>query len=237
MATAGPAGSARDRLLLAAAELIHGARGDEVSTRAICERAGVQAPTLYHHFGSKQGLHDAVVTHGFKRFLAERSASAEGGASDPLDDIRDGWDLHVRFGIEHPYFYTLIYGRAIPSRPCGVVADVEAMILATLQRAARERRLRVAPEQAAREILAASTGVVLTLIAQPAGAVDRSLSDDVRDAILARIATPDEQTARPGEAPVAAAAIALTAALADDPAALSEGEATLLREWLRRLSA
>src|SRR5215218_1387925 len=182
-ATPGTEGSPRDRLLHAAAELLDAAQGAEVSTRSICERAGVQAPTLYHHFGSKRGLEDAVVAHGFKRFLAERAEI--GGAGDPLDDIREGWDLHVRYGLENPYFYGLIYGRVIPGKPCGVVAEVEAMILAALQPAARSGRLRVAPERAAREILAASTGVVLTLITQPHA--DLALSVDVRDAVLARI--------------------------------------------------
>ena len=105
----------RDRLLLAAAELLEAAQGAEVSTRAICQRAGVQAPTLYHHFGSKRGLEDAVVTHGFKQFLSERAEL--GGDGDPIDDIRMGWDLHVRYGLENPYFYGLIYGRVIPGKP------------------------------------------------------------------------------------------------------------------------
>jgi AcrR family transcriptional regulator len=228
--------SARDRLLLAAAELMDAAQGAEVSTRAICERAGVQAPTLYHHFGSKQGLQDAVITHGFKQFLAERAASADRATTDPIGDIRDAWDLHVRYGLENPSFYTLIYGRAVPGQPCGVVAEVEAMILEALQPVARARRLRVAPERAAREILAASTGVVLTLIAQPPGEVDLSLSDDVRDAILERITTTPRRKANHHGAPLASAAIALDAALAEDAAPLSDGETTLLREWLRRLS-
>jgi AcrR family transcriptional regulator len=218
-----PDASPRDRLLLAAAELLEAAQGAEVTTRAITDRAGVQAPTLYHHFGSKRGLEDAVVTHGFKQFLAEREAG--GGASDPLDGLREGWDLHVRYGLEHPYFYGLVYGRAIPGQPCGVVAEVEAMILRALQPAARAGRLRVAPEQAAREILAASTGVVLTLITQPEG--DLSLSDEVRDAVLARIVT------APG--PVSEAAAALDAVLGQSE--LSEAETALLREWLRRLTA
>jgi len=229
--------NARDRLLLAAAQLMDAAQGAEVSTRAICERAGVQAPTLYHHFGSKQGLQDAVITHGFKQFLAERAASADGATTDPIGDIRDAWDLHVRYGLENPSFYTLTYGRAVPGQPCGVVAEVEAMILEALQPVARARRLRVAPERAAREILAASTGVVLTLIAQPPEHVDLSLSDDVRDAILERITTTPRRAVKDDGAPLASAAIALDAALADDPAPLSDGEATLLREWLRRLTA
>jgi AcrR family transcriptional regulator len=210
---------ARDRLLTAAAELLDAAQGAEVSTRAITERAGVQAPTLYHHFGSKRGLEDAVLTHGFKRFLSER----EGLGGDPIEDIRRGWDLHVRYGLEHPAFYGLIYGRVTPGEPCGVVAEVEAMILRALQPAAAAGRLRVTPERAAREILAASTGVVLTLITTGA---DPSLSEDVRDALLARITT--------SGGPVADAAATLDAALGNDD--LSPAETALLREWLRRLA-
>ena len=215
-----PSPDARDRLLTAAAELLDAAQGAEVSTRAITERAGVQAPTLYHHFGSKRGLEDAVVTHGFKRFLGDREAAGSGG--DPIEDIRRGWDLHVRYGLEHPSFYALIYGQVTPGKPCGVVAEVEAMILRALQPAATAGRLRVPAEQAAREVLAASTWVVLTLITTGA---DPSLSEDIRDALLARLVT--------AQGPVAEAAAALDAVLGD--AALSPGELTLMREWLRRL--
>jgi len=215
-----PSPDARDRLLTAAAELLDAAQGAEVSTRAITERAGVQAPTLYHHFGSKRGLEDAVVTHGFKRFLAEREAAGE--RSDPIDDIREGWDLHVRYGLENPSFYGLIYGRAVPGKPCGVVAEVEAMILRALEPAARAGRLRVPAERAAREILAASTGVVLTLITS---GEDESLSREVREAVLGRIVT------APG--PLAEAAEALDAALGQS--ALSAAESALMREWLGRL--
>jgi AcrR family transcriptional regulator len=234
-ATADPA-AARDRLLLAGAQLLEEAEGGEVSTRAICERAGVQAPTLYHHFGSKQGLLEAVVSHGLRQFLARRRAEAT-GPRDPIADLREGWDDHIRFGLENPNFSALIYGRVIPGRPCGVVADVEAMILETLRPAAREGRLRVAPEQAAAQIVAASSGVVMALITQPAGEVDLALSDAVRDAVLARITvTPGPDDAQRTEPSVPAAAIALAAALDDDPAALSAGETVLLREWLARLA-
>src|ERR1700730_1405707 len=231
--------SPKDRLLLAASDLLDSGEGGEVSTRAICERAGVQAPTLYHRFGNKQELLDAVITHGFNRFLADRADQDPGDAEDPLDDIREGWNLHVSYGLENPNFYKRLYPRTVPGPPCGVVSQVEQMILRTLQSAAARGRLRVPPEQAAREILAASTGVVLTLIAQPSDAIDLSLSERVRDAILDRITTPvgREQSLAKRDAPLASAAISLSTALAQSPRALSEGETALMQEWLARLSA
>jgi AcrR family transcriptional regulator len=235
--------SARDRLLVAGAHLLDEAGGGEVSTRAICELAGVQAPTLYHHFGSKQGLLDAIVSHGFRQFLAARAAYATpGDGEDPIADIREGWDSHVQFGLEHPAFYAAIYGNVVPGRPCGVVAEVEAMILAALEPAARRGRLTVSPAEAATEILAASSGVILTLITRPAGTADLGLSHRVRDAVLAGITvapdSEDGEAVRHATAPSpASAAIALAAALDDAPAALSEPETALLRDWLTRLAA
>src|ERR1700752_1397331 len=85
----------RDRLLLAATQLLDEAAGGPVSTREITQRAGVRAPTLYHHFGSKQALLDAVVSHGFKEFLQSRRQSDSAG--DALADVRAGWDSHVAF--------------------------------------------------------------------------------------------------------------------------------------------
>ena len=78
---------------------------------------------------------------------------------------------------------------------------------------------------------------MLTLITQPPDEVDLSLSDDVRDAILDRVTTTRRRKANHDGASLAAAAIALDAALTQDPATLTGSEAALLREWLRRLSA
>src|ERR1700738_4335963 len=95
-------GQTRDRLLLVAAELMHESGEPTVSTRAVCERAGVEAPTLYHHFGSKQGLIDAVIQHGFNQYV-----SPDPTYDSAVDPSRDGsrrWDRHVRFGLENPRF-------------------------------------------------------------------------------------------------------------------------------------
>jgi AcrR family transcriptional regulator len=234
------AGEARDRLLLAAAQLLDAADGEPISTRAICDRAGVRAPTLYHHFGDKQGLLDAVINHGFKQFLGARRGQSE--PHDPIGDIRDAWDNHVQFGLAHPNFYTAIYGRVQPGQPCGVIEGVKAMILEALRPAARQGRLRVPPTNAAEQVLAASVGVTLSLITQPPERVDLRLSDQVRDALLASLTTapPPGESAGASEGTgrtVATAAVALASALDEDGTALSPAELALFREWLARLNA
>jgi AcrR family transcriptional regulator len=231
-----PTATARDRLLVAAADLLDAAGGADVPTRAVCDRAGVQAPTLYHHFGSKQGLLDAVISHGFRQFLTDHPG--DNTDADPVAVIRAGWDRHIQFGLENPNFYVRIYGRSVPEQPCGVVSEVEAMILSALEPAAAAGRLRVAPDRAARQILAASTGVVLTLISQPAAERDDDLSAAVRDAIMASVTTrfADDGGERTEPRSLASTAIALNEGLRQAPSSLSPTELALLRDWLGRLA-
>lgn len=180
--------STRDRLLLAGAELLERAEGSTVSTRAITEKAGVQAPTLYHHFGSKQALLDEVVSHGFRRFLeSDPSPADEAGR---ISAVARAWDTHVRFGVKHPGFYAHIYARVEPGYRCGLVAVVEQMLLDALQQT--RSLLTVSPGEAAKMILAASTGVTMTLISELDGDPDWQLSERVRDALLASITAPSD---------------------------------------------
>src|ERR1700682_3099362 len=179
------AGQTRDRLLLAAAELMHESGEPTVSTRAVCERAGVEAPTLYHHFGSKQGLIDAVIQHGFNQYVEPEPA--QDSARDPIAAIRHGGDRHVCFGLDNPRFYALLYGNVERGRPCAITSPALARLTDLLAVAAKTGRLRVAPAEAAAQLLAANVGVTLSLIAQPPDATDLSLSDRVRGAALARV--------------------------------------------------
>ncbi|MFI2380223.1 TetR/AcrR family transcriptional regulator [Streptomyces sp. NPDC018964] len=215
--------NARDRLLLAAAELLESA--GTVSTRAVCERAGVQAPTLYHHFGSKQGLIDAVANHGFTQYTAVESSG------DPLGDLREGWDRHVRFGLEHPSFYGLLYGRAEPGKPCAVTAPAHAALRERFNEAATKGLLKVPAEDAAEQLLAANVGVTLTLIAQPEP--DFALSERVREAALAGALN---LTSKEVLRTRASAALTLRALLHEDPGDLTRGEHALLDELLDRLA-
>ncbi|QBS44740.1 TetR family transcriptional regulator [Nocardia sp. CS682] len=219
----------------AAARLLAESNGAAITTRSICDLAGVQAPTLYHHFGDKQGLLDAVVTYGFEQYL--RSKRAHVPSADPIDDIAAGWDRHVAFALENPAFYAVMYGQVTPGKRPAAAADAEALLLSLLTRAAGHGRLAVAPEVAASVILAANVGVALALITTPPEQRDLAVADRTRDAVLAYVVRPTSANSNGAEDAVAVSAIALHAALSDDsPAVLQPNELALLKDWLRRLS-
>ncbi|MFD6158747.1 TetR/AcrR family transcriptional regulator [Nocardia sp. NPDC060256] len=228
----------RTRLLDAAAQLLAESSGSQITTRAICELAGVQAPTLYHHFGDKQGLLDAVASYGFEQYLTAKRTSTP--SEDPLADIRHGWDQHVGFAVANPALYAVMYGQVVPGKRPAPAADAEALLLALLTRAAGQGRLTTTPQTAADLILATNVGVALALITMPPDQRDTTLSDRTRDAILAAIAVSDTPTAATksdtDRSTASRSAIALHAALADGTSRLSTNETSLLKDWLRRLA-
>ncbi|MBO9704502.1 MAG: TetR/AcrR family transcriptional regulator [Arthrobacter sp.] len=220
-------GDTRSRLIDAAADLIAASPGDEISLRAICDAVGVKMPTLYHFFGSKQGLLDAVIEHGFDRYLEQKAAHESTG--DPLQDIREGWDAHVEFGTSNPGFYTLMYGKVRPGYAPAAQARASDILLGLARQAADQGRLAVSPEQATAHILAANIGVTLRLIIL--SVKDLELSAAVREATIAAITGVGHSEDRSFRDDTHRLVEYATA----NPQILGAEETQLLRAWLLKL--
>ena len=225
----------RERLLDAAAALL-ASEGSTVSTRAICEAAGVTAPTLYHYFGDRDGLLTAVVSHGFATYLDGKRLLES--TNDPLEDLRLGWDNHIAWGVANPNFYALMYGQVRPGQHAAAADEAEALLGKKLAAAARAGMLRVPIETGVRMIMAGNTGLTLQLIAAGTtpDAVDGDLVRRVRDALFDAILAPGEDAVSAAR-PAAAAAITLKAALAGEAGALAPAESALLDVWLDRIAS
>src|SRR5437899_356633 len=140
----------RDRIVRAATALLTKGGREAVSTRAVCAAAGVQAPTIYRLFGDMQGLLDAVASHGFATYL--RRKTERDHPADPVEDLRQGWDLHVEFGVANPAIYILIYGDPRPGvEPTAARAAAE-ILHQLVQQVATAGRLRVNVERAAQMV-------------------------------------------------------------------------------------
>ena len=55
----------------------------------------------------------------------------------PLDDVRRMWDQHVRFGIEKPHLYLVMFGNVRPGNRSNRVAEAEALLREKLDKAPR----------------------------------------------------------------------------------------------------
>src|SRR2546421_504548 len=76
--------SGRERLLEAAHGLFGGRPYALVGVAEILARAGVQAPTLYHHFHDKEGLYVAWVEEAFSNVVASFAADPSADPEDAL---------------------------------------------------------------------------------------------------------------------------------------------------------
>ena len=227
--TAASAGQdGRDRVVAAAMAVLARDGREALTTRAVAAAAGIQAPTIYRLFGDKQGLVDAVAEHGFTSYL--RRKGTDGPSSDPVQNLRIGWDLHVDFGLANPAIFVAMYGDPRLGKASPAASRALAMLRDRMRALALAGRLRVNERRAADMVRAAACGVVFILLEMPEAERDPGLSEATREAVMAAIIT-DAAPERPSLAPVATT---LRALLPNAPG-LSDGERHLLSEWLDRL--
>jgi len=70
-----------DRILQKALALFSEKGYDATSVREICEAAGITKPTLYHFYGSKEGVYQALVQGALERFQADMMHALAGDGS------------------------------------------------------------------------------------------------------------------------------------------------------------
>lgn len=226
--------STRDRIVEAGMQLLVEGGPAAMTTRAVSAAAGVHAPTIYRLVGDKDELLDAVVSHGLAAYLERKSAMET--STDPVEDLRRGWDLHVGFGLEHPSVYVAIYGSPTPGgRKTSAEQRSDELLARLVHRVAAAGRLAVPEERAARLVHAAGCGTVLTLIGTPAEERDPELATVAREAVLAAITTDVEAHRAGADVGAVTAAVTLRAGLADLPD-LTPGERQLMAELLDRIS-
>lgn len=232
---ASPRANTRARIVEVAAGLLHERGPAAVTTRAVAEGAGVQAPTIYRLFGDKDGLLEAVTEHVLASHVAVKVEVLDAAAAndvDPLDDLRSGWRAQVDFALGNPAVFRLLTD---PERAEGSPAarSGRRVLASRVHRIALTGRLRVGEQRAVDLIHAAGVGVVQTLLALPPDQRDPGLADAMYEAVLRQILADLPTRAEAGPR---VAAVALRA-VAPGLDALTDAERRLLVEWLDRVIA
>ena len=222
----------RHRIVEAAARLLAENGPGAVTTRAVADAAGVQAPTLYRLLGDKDGLMEAVAEHVLAAFVASKESTVEAATVadvDPVDELRSGWEAQIEFSLANPGLFGLLSDPARGLRSPAVRSGVD-VLRARVHRIALAGRLRVSEHRAVDVIRSCGQGLIITILATPPDERDPGLSDTVWAAVLGQILTD-----APGpDAGGATATLVALRALAPDLDALTGAERTLLLEWLDR---
>ncbi len=104
---------------------------ERFSMRRLADRCGYTAPTIYHYFGDKRGLLDAVLEEPFQRVLSRIREIPRG--RDPVQSLRRMLEVFTLFGVENPTHYRLLTAPRPEDSP-----DLES---AEALRAALEQRI------------------------------------------------------------------------------------------------
>lgn len=225
----------RARIVDVAARLLSEEGPHAVTTRAVAEGAGVQAPTIYRLFGDKEGLLEAVAEQVMAAHVAAKTmveAAAAAAEHDPLDDLRTSWLAQIEFGLANPAVFRLL---SDPSRMLQSPAaqSGQRVLESRVHRVATTGRLRVSEQRAVGLVQAAGTGTIQVLLSAPPERRDPGLAASMYDAVLAQILT---DSAAPEDDGTMAAVVAFRT-LAPRLDALTGPERRLLAEWLDRVIA
>lgn len=113
-------------ILSEAARLVAERGADGVSLRELARNAGVSHAAPAHHFVDRRGLFTALAAQGF-RWLADALTNARG-------DFAAAALAYVRFAIDHPGHYQVMFNRSLLDAADAELAAAEAAAGAELSR-------------------------------------------------------------------------------------------------------
>lgn len=151
---------------------------------------GVGAPTLYHHFGSADGLLSAAITEAFGQFLA--SKQAEIYSPDPLAGLRQGWDNYVRFAAERPRLYAAMAVRVLQGANIPAADAARALLVERIEAVAVSHRLTMEVRAAADLVWASAHSASMLYFIAVERPPHPSIIRTLREAAIRAIHLPDE---------------------------------------------
>jgi len=159
-----------DALLAAAEELFAEHTVDDVTVEQIASRAGVAIASVYNHFGSKAGLHAALVQRALD---ADRRHMDRAYTTDrtPVEQLFAAAEEYLAFYVANPeYFRMLAFpggpgsypaGRDLAERLAASVAEQNGRMVEALRNGMADGTIRrVDAEDAATVLWAAWNGVI-----------------------------------------------------------------------------
>ena len=167
-------GHLRRAEILEAAERIFVAEGYEGATiRKIADEVGVSSTALYMHFQDK-GAILLEICEATLKLLLERNRELAARPLDPVVRVRMMLDAYMRWGLQHPNAYALVFSGPPPAAaPLSEgAADMGSQCYDTFAGVVREvaaiGRLRTGTaDSAAQALWMASHGVVAMISARP----------------------------------------------------------------------
>ncbi|MBB82265.1 MAG: hypothetical protein CL931_00460 [Deltaproteobacteria bacterium] len=176
---------ARRTILDAAESLVIESHGSDFSIRALGERSGYSAPTVYHYFGDKEGLIEALLDERVSRLAEELERVAPTG--DAQADLRAMLLAYFHFSADNPNVTRLMttLSRKGESREPDAMRRVKDRIGGAVDRFGESGRLGVFDRDSAGRVLwALAYGLVSLRVSQPEFILDDRFVERALDALF-----------------------------------------------------
>jgi len=105
----------QEKISAAARDLFLAEGVEAVTIRSIARRAGCSVGLLYHYFESKEDLLAHLLANTFARLNARLRRQA-GSHAAPAARLRAVLAAYVRFGLDHPHDYELLFAARNPEQ-------------------------------------------------------------------------------------------------------------------------
>jgi TetR/AcrR family transcriptional regulator len=142
-----------ERILQKALELFASRGYDATSVREICQAAGIAKPTLYHFFGSKEGVYRALVDGALRDFRSRLQTRVEipGGVRDRLRAVARSYFEIARENRELVRFLLALTHNPSSSAPAADIPrfydDVVALVARVVEEGVARGELRPGPTE------------------------------------------------------------------------------------------
>lgn len=144
-------GDLRHALVEAALSLLTKTQRWDFSLREVARRANVSHNAPYSHFVNKRDLLAAVAAKGYE-ILQARTLNTLRGKKKSADALKARTIAYLRFGIENPARYRLMFGptlqgqdRRLPGEVTRAFASAEAVCREVLKRGSEDGTFKIPP--------------------------------------------------------------------------------------------
>jgi AcrR family transcriptional regulator len=139
-----------------------------LSMRKVAAEIGYSAAAIYLYFPSKEALFHSLVEESFSRLSDSLAGLVNEPRTSPVERLKHGLHLYVRWGCSHPNDYQIAF--LLPSPTSGPYRthqafDILRLMVAACLPAGRARFTRT--EKASQSIWAAVHGITSLLIQRP----------------------------------------------------------------------
>lgn len=102
-------GDLRRALIDATVDLLDETTIEGLSLRQVAKKAGVSHAAPYRHFEDKEALLAVVAEEGFLDFVSYLKQAVAAFPDDPLQQFSASGQAYVRYALEHPTHYRLMF--------------------------------------------------------------------------------------------------------------------------------